>query len=276
MNEVCADAYRIAFKTIKDPEDSELASLLCADHAVVFICSGTWDVSLENMEFALREGSVLLKNAQEKVSLFPCRSNKDYTAFVIGIWGRIPKPKDGAECYDLYSVLEGRPRGAYNICSSQKVSELGIRMVAWNLMTLKWYDFKSPTKRDLIVEWTYFLLFTLRKSLPDVFRESESPVHKILAYVNDHIDEELSAKELGKRFFLSPNHLNAIFKKETGVSLHQYIINQRVKMANNLMDQGLSVTEIASCVGYKSYQGFYQAYQQVMNMSPAEYAARKK
>lgn len=274
MNEVRADSYRIAFKIIKDPEDPELEKLLGADHTVVFICSGTWDISLEKMEFALREGSVLLKRVQEQVSLIPCRSNKDYTAFVIGIWGRIPRPRDGAECYDLYSALERRPLGAYNICSTQKVNELGIRMVAWNLMNLKWYDLENPTKH-LIVEWTYFLLYTLRKSLPDAFREIETPASKIVAHVNNHIDEELSAKKLGQIFFLSPNHLNAIFKKETGVSLHQYIIAQRVKLANELMDQGIPITEVASRVGYKSYQGFYQAYQQAMNMSPADYVAKR-
>jgi len=36
----------------------------------------------------------------------------------------------------------------------------------------------------------------------------------------------------------------------------------------------LPITEVASRVGYKSYQGFYQAYQQAMNMSPADYVAK--
>lgn len=47
-------------------------------------------------------------------------------------------------------------------------------------------------------------------------------------YIDKHYGEMLDLEQLAKRVYLTPGHLSKIFKKETGVSLIQYIKNVRV------------------------------------------------
>lgn len=66
----------------------------------------------------------------------------------------------------------------------------------------------------------------------------------------------------------------AIFKAEIGLSLHQYITERRIDQAERLMRQGMGVTQAGYQVGYKSYQGFYQAYYRYTGRNPADFIAK--
>ena len=98
--------------------------------------------------------------------------------------------------------------------------------------------------------------------------------HQCKKYIDDHLAEDLTTQSLSQIFFLNPNYLSGLFTKEVGISIHQYIIHQRITHANQLIKQGMPLSEIASRIGYKSYQGFFKAYQQIMGMSPIDFRAQ--
>lgn len=85
-------------------------------------------------------------------------------------------------------------------------------------------------------------------------------------------DKELSVDGLAEQFHFHPVYLNRAFKKETGVSVSQYIINERMKRAALLLEEGhFGANEVAEKVGYAHYTNFYNMFRKMYGCSPAKY-----
>ena len=85
--------------------------------------------------------------------------------------------------------------------------------------------------------------------------------------------ESLSVKEISKQFFLHPVYLNRIYKKEQGISISQFIITERMKLAGELLKSGkLQVYAVAEATGYSSYQNFNLAFKKYYGCSPSQFA----
>lgn len=103
-------------------------------------------------------------------------------------------------------------------------------------------------------------------------------VEKLIASIMKQIcDTELSVDRLAEQFHFHPVYLNRIFKKEKGISLSQYIINERMKMAAGMLELGnLGPNRIAEKVGYSHYTNFYNMFKKYYGMSPAQYQEEHK
>lgn len=85
-------------------------------------------------------------------------------------------------------------------------------------------------------------------------------------------DSELSVDWLAEQFHFHPVYMNRIFKKEKGVSVSQFIINERMKLAAAILETGqLSANEAAEKVGYTHYPNFFNMFKKTYGMSPAKY-----
>lgn len=115
-----------------------------------------------------------------------------------------------------------------------------------------------------------------------VGRESASPgaqsagiIEDSVAYINDHLAQELSLEELAAQAALSPFYFSRLFKRETGFSPHQYILAARISNAKFLLQStGDSVKTICFSVGFSSESSFCTAFKKEMGLTPSEYRAR--
>lgn len=96
-------------------------------------------------------------------------------------------------------------------------------------------------------------------------------IHHVIAYINEHLTEELSLEELGNRFFVSKYHLSREFKAHSNKSLHQYILSKRVILAKQLMQQGVCPTDVFLRCGFREYSSFYKAFRKDTECSPQQY-----
>ena len=78
-----------------------------------------------------------------------------------------------------------------------------------------------------------------------------SALRRVTDFVNDNLSMDLGLSEMAGVANLSRYHFSRQFKRSTGLSPHQYVIQRRVERARELLSgTDLSVGDIASVVGF--------------------------
>lgn len=98
-----------------------------------------------------------------------------------------------------------------------------------------------------------------------------SPHHlrQIIDYINDHLDRELGLEELSAIAQLSQYHFSRAFKRSTGMSPHQYVIQQRVERAKQLLRQGkMSISEVAIACGFTHQSHLNRHFKRLTGVTP--------
>jgi two-component system response regulator YesN len=99
-----------------------------------------------------------------------------------------------------------------------------------------------------------------------------SPIDRVMAYVNNHINEDISLAKLADLVYFNPSYLSRLFKQTTGINLLAYINKIRIEKAKKLLQESnMKIHEISSSVGYESASYFTQFFRRNVQMSPQEY-----
>lgn len=109
-------------------------------------------------------------------------------------------------------------------------------------------------------------------SYRDFAGQPKTVAEEIKQYIHSHYGEDLTRLSLADIFYLHPDYLARLFKKETGVSLGTYVIGARIAAARQLLrTTQLSVYAVANKVGYANYAYFAKIFKQEAGMTPNEY-----
>jgi AraC-like DNA-binding protein len=91
----------------------------------------------------------------------------------------------------------------------------------------------------------------------------------VIGYINGHLNENLTLDELSRRFFVSKYHLCRAFRQHTGTTFLSYLTTKRIAAAQQMIKEGVPVTEIAYRVGFRDYSSFYRAFRKQTGSAPA-------
>ena len=91
---------------------------------------------------------------------------------------------------------------------------------------------------------------------------------RVIRYLNEHIEKDISLDKLAKRFFVSKYYLCRAFKRHNGISIHGYVNQKRVMYAKQLIEAGETASRAAYRVGFGDYSAFYRAYVKIVGKSP--------
>lgn len=109
------------------------------------------------------------------------------------------------------------------------------------------------------------------KNHPRKRREDQNLYHSLLQYIDDHLEEELSLEYLAGEFYVSKYHIAHIFKENTGISIHQYIMKKRLAACQDAILSNMSISRAYLMFGFKDYSSFYRAFRKEFGISPKEY-----
>jgi AraC-like DNA-binding protein len=95
-------------------------------------------------------------------------------------------------------------------------------------------------------------------------------IQAMLTYLNRNLREPIPLDTLCREFHISKNHLNVIFRRETGTTVNQYIRIKRLVMARQEILQGCTAEEAAYKAGFNDYSNFYRAYKAFFGIIPSD------
>ena len=97
-------------------------------------------------------------------------------------------------------------------------------------------------------------------------------LRQVTAFLEAHLDENLSLARLAQVAGYSPCHFSRLFKQTTGFAPSRYLIRLRLARARRLLRETTrSMVEIGLEVGYPSPSHFAHAFQREVGVTPSEY-----
>lgn len=91
-------------------------------------------------------------------------------------------------------------------------------------------------------------------------------------YINDHLYMPLTMAELAEVEHLSPSYFSKLFASETGYTVKNYILNIKVKTAQNMLkNTDYELSDIALSLGFSSQSAFTTAFKKIVGMTPLTY-----
>ncbi|WP_134699386.1 response regulator [Ammoniphilus sp. YIM 78166] len=101
---------------------------------------------------------------------------------------------------------------------------------------------------------------------------SEGPLKKAVDYIEKHIHQPLTLKEVANHVHLNPSYFSVWFKEQTQITFSEYVTRSRIQKAKGLLlNSNLSVNEIAELVGYSTSKYFIKIFKEYEGVTPHKY-----
>ncbi len=156
-------------------------------------------------------------------------------------------------------------RGGLNSEDAFSLSDMYIRKV------------ECLTQQSSIMNLEYNMIIEFTEQVEKI-RHGKNPTKlavDVANYVHRHLSETISTEKMAKEFFLSRTHFSAKFKKETGMTLTDFILKEKTEEAKRLLRYSdKSAASIGAYLGFSSHSHFCKVFKKYANMTPDEY--RKK
>ena len=96
-------------------------------------------------------------------------------------------------------------------------------------------------------------------------------LQQAIDYIHTHLDRDLSLSQIAKIINISPTYFSSLFKRATGTSPHQYVIQQRVERAKLMLSKtDLVIADIALQVGFSSQSHLTQQFKRLTGVTPKQ------
>ena len=101
----------------------------------------------------------------------------------------------------------------------------------------------------------------------------ENPtIERCKDYIFTHLHDKLTVKEIADHLHMHPNYLSSSFKAYEGVSLYQYILNEKISLVKNfLIYSDYSFSEIATYLGFSSQSHLGKVFKKAAGMTPQQF-----
>lgn len=99
-------------------------------------------------------------------------------------------------------------------------------------------------------------------------------VEQVADYIEKHLSEAISVEDLARQVHMSKYHFLRKFKEQTGVTVHNFVLNKRLIRASEELLRGGSLTEVWQKAGFTDYSSFLRNFKKAFGVSPGKYRSQ--
>lgn len=187
---------------------------------------------------------------------------------------------DGAdfEAYVVYMDVENSPLFFKKLGFSEANA---VRVIAGKMaQVVEMYKFASEQTAasaylsvGILFELLSYFAVKKDKNEQPVLTENEY-VAKAKEYIHMQYHLNITIKMVADEVYLNRSYFSTMFKRITGKSPMDYLIEFRIKQSCKLLDMGKSITDTAMLTGFGSASGFAAHFKKIMKITPSEYKKR--
>lgn len=246
-------------------------------YELYFFLEGTVSYLIEKQLYRLQAGDVVVipPGIHHKAVIHDTEA--PYSRFVF--WISIEyyeKIRQMSEDY-FYIIDQAREKQRY-VFHNDAVSFSSIQSRIFHLVEEIHWDRFGKEERIFIGICDLFLHLSrmaYERNQPRRLKEDQNLYENIIQYIDAQLDQDLSLENLAGIFFASKYHIAHIFKENTGISIHQYIMKKRLAACQGAILSNISITKAYLMFGFKDYSSFYRAFKKEYGISPKEFRDMK-
>jgi len=107
---------------------------------------------------------------------------------------------------------------------------------------------------------------------PGIIKVNNKVVRIMLDYIKTHYCDDISIQNLAELCSINSNYASQLFHQEVGETFSSYITRLRIKQAIHLLrNTDMTISAIATSVGYRDYFYFAKVFKKVTGITPSEY-----
>lgn len=92
-------------------------------------------------------------------------------------------------------------------------------------------------------------------------------------YIHAHLDDDLALEDISEAVHLSKYHFLRLFRRQFGITPHQYVLNCRINAARNDLEAGQAANEVAFRYGFADLSHLNRRFKRIYGMTPRQYQA---
>ena len=234
-------------------------------YEILLFLEGDSKFVIEEKNYFLEPGDMVIVRKNEMHRVYH-NSNARYHRIVLMVF---PEFFERCNCACYETQFANNQIGIGNRIKADYVRSSGLYDA---FMRLKKYsgDYTlatEPVVDAIVMEILYLINRIGSFSNSDV---QNTQVEKVISYINNHYTEDLDLEELEAKCYISKYYLCKIFRKATGLTVHDYIRRKRLSKVRELHQNGKSLSEAAMLSGFSDYSSFYRTHKKLMGCSPKE------
>ena len=175
---------------------------------------------------------------------------------------------------DTFRRIRGNRKLASFICPDDPAGVIVSSIKALNQMNTPYKtDDETDSYRRALID-TMLLSVARQVGFTKKPAAADDSMLPVIAYVIDHLRENLTIREIAPRFGFTPRMLTKKFTEYTGIGLKEFITISKVSLAKQLLQQGMSLAQTAEQSGFGCMRTFHRIFFESENMTPGQYQAK--
>lgn len=148
-------------------------------------------------------------------------------------------------------------------------------VVPWLRTMIRESDIPQLHSRQLMAGLLTAVLSRIAQGGRHLTATTSANVAAILDYVNRNYRKKITNREIAQKFGYHPNYVSQLVRTHTGVSLHRYLLQVRIRHAVHMLENTQhSVEQIAELCGFCSSSYFCEYFKQATGFTPGDFRLR--
>lgn len=255
--------------------------VLTYDHRLFYVTTGECRIKIENIEYPLQSGSVVLLKSGTVYGIEVDKPikiislNFDYTQDFMSCKEFLAPVR--AEDFRTDRVLErpsfsdadelNRPIVLSGVYEIQRLLD---SILAERKKNIRYADeLSSAILKTIILRILRMMIFSSSTAYDKAMR--------VIRYIEENYRADITNEDLAEVSGYHPYHLNRLMKRYTNCTMHRYLMNYRLKKSQELLvNTTLTISEIAEECGFKTAYYFSNRFKEAYGCSPLNYRHEQK